>query len=52
VAPTNGRCGSCGMAMAGRDGRPGPYSRATWWWTAAGGMLVYLVALVIVALAR
>jgi len=46
------RCGSCGFSLAGVDGRPGPFSRATLLWTAIGFLAVYLVTLGIVALAR
>jgi hypothetical protein len=38
------------MSLAGVDGRPGPFSRATFWWWAAGLLVVYLVVLVVVAL--
>ena len=46
------RCAACGFSLAGVDGRPGPFSRATLLWTAIGFLAVYLVTLGIVALAR
>jgi len=52
VAQVLVRCGSCGFDLAGVDGRPGPFSRATLLWTAIGFLAVYLVTLGIVALAR
>lgn len=52
VADVLARCGFCGFSLAGVDGRPGPFSRATLLWTAIGFLAVYLVTLGIVALAR
>jgi len=46
------RCGSCGYHLAGVDGRPGPFSRQALWWSAAALLGVYLLALLVVALAR
>jgi hypothetical protein len=52
VAAVLVRCSSCGFSLAGVDGRPGPFSRATLLWTAIGFLAVYLVTLGVVALAR
>ena len=46
------RCPVCGFALAGVDGRPGPFSRTTLWWSIAGLAAVYLVTLAIVAVTR
>jgi hypothetical protein len=46
------RCGSCGYHLAGVDGRPGPFSRRALWWSAAALLAVYLLTLLVVALAR
>jgi predicted amidophosphoribosyltransferase len=50
VATTANRCESCGLTLAGLDGRPGPFSRATFWWFAAALLAIYLVVLVVVVL--
>jgi len=44
------RCESCGLTLAGLDGRPGPFARATFWWWAAALLAIYLAVLVIVVL--
>jgi hypothetical protein len=46
------RCAACGFSLAGVDGRPAPFSRATLWWSVAGFAAVYVATLVIVALTR
>jgi hypothetical protein len=46
------RCGSCGYHLAGVAGRPGPFSRRALWWSAASLLAVYLLTLLVVALAR
>jgi hypothetical protein len=50
VAITANRCESCGLTLAGLDGRPGPFSRATVWWMAGALLAIYLVVLAIVVL--
>ena len=50
VATTASRCESCGLTLAGLDGRPGPFARATFWWWAAALLAIYLVVLAIVVL--
>jgi hypothetical protein len=52
VTATDERCPSCGLTLAGVYGRPGPFRQATFWWIGAGLAVVYVLALVIVALAR
>ncbi len=49
---TDERCPACGFALAGVDGRPGPFSRATLWWSIVGLAAVYLVTLAIVVVTR
>jgi hypothetical protein len=46
------RCVSCGYHLAGVAGRPGPFSRRALWWSAAALLAVYLLTLLVVALAR
>ena len=46
------RCPSCGFALAGVDGRPGPFSRTVLWWSIAGFVAVYLVTLAVVVVTR
>ena len=46
------RCESCGYALAGVDGRPPAFSRATLLWTSIGFLAVYLVTLAIVIATR
>lgn len=46
------RCASCGYALAGVDGRPPAFSRATLLWTSIGFLAVYLVTLAIVLATR
>ena len=46
------RCGECGYHLAGVAGRPGPFNRRAILWSAAGLLAVYLVTLLVVALAR
>jgi predicted amidophosphoribosyltransferase len=46
------RCPSCGLALAGVDGRPGPFSRTVLWWSVAGFAAVYLATLAIVVVTR
>jgi hypothetical protein len=52
VEARDARCPSCGLSLAGVYGRSGPFSQVTFWWMAAGLGIVYLVTLLIVALAR
>ena len=52
VAPDAMRCGECGYHLAGVAGRPGPFNRSAILWSAAGLLAVYLVTLLVVALAR
>ena len=49
VGRTASRCESCGMSLAGVDGRPGPFTRRMLWLWAAAVVAIYVVALVIVA---
>jgi hypothetical protein len=37
------------MTLAGVGNRPGPFTRRTIWFWAAGLLLIYLIALVVVA---
>jgi len=46
------RCPACNMTLAGVGGRPVPFTRRTLWLWAGGLLAIYLVVLVIVALAR
>ena len=46
------RCASCGYALAGVDGRPAAFSRATLLWTSIGFLAVYLITLAIVIATR
>ncbi|MGH9025927.1 MAG: hypothetical protein ACRDWD_07410 [Acidimicrobiia bacterium] len=52
LAAADSRCPSCGLSLSGVYGRPGPFSQTTFWWLAGGLGLVYLLTLLIVALAR
>jgi predicted nucleic acid-binding Zn ribbon protein len=52
VAADEIRCGSCGYHLAGVGGRPSAFDRQALWWSAAALLGVYLVTLLIVALAR
>jgi hypothetical protein len=52
VAVDGMRCGDCGYHLAGVAGRPGPFNRRALWWSAAALVAVYLVTLLVVALAR
>jgi hypothetical protein len=52
VAPHAIRCGECGFHLAGVAGRPSPFSSRALWWSAASLLAVYLLTLLIVALAR
>jgi predicted nucleic acid-binding Zn ribbon protein len=52
VAADATRCGSCGYHLAGIGGRPSAFNRRALWWSAAALVVVYLVTLLIVALAR
>ena len=49
VAPTEERCGSCGMSLAGVGDRPGPFTLRSLWVWAGAVFVIYLVALIIVA---
>jgi hypothetical protein len=50
VQASDVRCPECNMTLAGTGGRPGPFSsRALWLWAGAL-LLIYLVALAVVAL--
>jgi hypothetical protein len=46
------RCGDCGYHLAGVGGRPGPFNRTALWWSVAALLGVYLLTLLVVALAR
>jgi predicted amidophosphoribosyltransferase len=46
------RCPSCGYHLGGDAGRSGPFSRKALWWSAAALLAVYLLTLLVVALAR
>jgi hypothetical protein len=50
--PDQARCVSCGFALAGVDGRPAAFSRATLLWTSIGFAAVYLITLAIVLATR
>jgi hypothetical protein len=52
VAADANRCGECGYSLAGVAGRPAPFNRRALWWSVAGLVGIYLVTLLIVALAR
>ena len=49
VQPTELRCPSCNMTLAGVGGRPGPFSRRVLWMWALALLAIYLVVLAIVA---
>jgi len=46
------RCPECNMTLAGVGGRPAPFTRRSLWLWAGGLLAIYLVVLVLVALAR
>jgi hypothetical protein len=46
------RCGECGLHLAGVAGRPSAFDRQALWWSAAALLVIYLLTLLIVALAR
>lgn len=46
------RCPACGFYLGAGSGRASPFSYASWWAMLGGLGAVYLVALLIVALAR
>jgi hypothetical protein len=46
------RCRECSMILAGVGGRPDPFTRRSLWLWAGGLLAIYLVVLLIVALAR
>ena len=50
VSAEDAHCPSCGWALAGVEGRPGPYSTRALWWTVAGFVAVYVLTLGIVVL--
>jgi hypothetical protein len=52
VAAGASRCGDCGYSLAGVAGRPAPFNRQALWFGVAALVAVYLVTLLIVALAR
>jgi hypothetical protein len=52
VAADAMRCGDCGYHLAGVAGRPGAFNRRALWWSAAAFVGVYLLTLLVVALAR
>jgi hypothetical protein len=52
VAADAMRCGDCGYHLAGVAGRPGAFNRRALWWSAAALVGVYLLTLLVVALAR
>lgn len=52
VAMADMRCTSCGYALAGIDGRPGPYGPAWGIWAGLALALAYVVALAIILLGR
>jgi hypothetical protein len=51
VYPEASRCGECGMTLAGVGGRPAAFGRRSLWLWAGGLLAIYLVVLVIVAVA-
>jgi hypothetical protein len=46
------RCGLCGYALAGVDGRPGPYGPQVGWVAAGAFAVVYAIALFVVLIGR
>ncbi|HMF83694.1 MAG TPA: hypothetical protein VKI01_10505 [Acidimicrobiia bacterium] len=52
MAADAARCGECGYSLAGVAGRPAPFDRRALWLAVAAVLAVYLVTLLIVALAR
>ena len=46
------RCRECSMILAGVGGRPAPFDRRSLWLWAGGLLAIYLVVLLVVALAR
>jgi hypothetical protein len=52
VAPDAIRCGECGLHLSGIAGRPAPLDRRALWLSAAALLGVYVLTLLIVALAR
>ena len=48
--PSDLRCPSCNMTLAGVGGRPGPFSRRVLWAWALALIAIYLVVLAIVAI--
>jgi hypothetical protein len=46
------RCDECGLHLAAVAGRPSPFSTRVLWYSAAALLGVYIVTLLIVALAR
>jgi hypothetical protein len=52
VVPGDGRCRECNMTLAGVAGRPDAFTRRSLWRWAAGLLAIYVVVMVIVALAR
>jgi hypothetical protein len=49
VAANAERCSSCGMSLAGVGNRPGPFTRRMLWIWAAAVLVIYVIALIIVA---
>jgi hypothetical protein len=52
VAADATRCGECGYSLAGVAGRASPFNRPALWWCVGALVAVYLITLLIVALAR
>ena len=52
VDPGASRCPSCGMALAGHHGRPGPFPPRVWWYWGGALAALYVAILVVLALTR
>ncbi|MFI5053140.1 MAG: hypothetical protein ACHQDE_02165 [Acidimicrobiia bacterium] len=52
VLPADTRCRECNMTLAGVGARPTPFTRRSLWFWAGGLLVIYVVVLVILALAR
>lgn len=52
VGHADSRCPACNMTLAGVGARPAPFDRRSLWLWAAGLLVIYLVVLVVVAVAR
>jgi hypothetical protein len=52
VRASDSRCPECNMTLAGVGNRPAAFSRRSLWLWAGGLLVIYLVVVVILALAR